>query len=44
METLLVIKWYFFFFLQITLRGHLMLTTLDEGVQGGCSVDISALE
>ena len=30
----------FFLFLQITFRGHLMLTTLDEGVQGGCSVDL----
>ena len=37
---LLVIKWYFFFFLQITFRGHLMLTTLDEGVLEGCSVDL----
>ena len=36
----LVLKWYFFFFLQITFRGHLMLTTLDEGVLGGCSVDL----
>ena len=37
---LLVIKWYFFFFLQITFRGHLMLTALDEGVLGGWSVDL----
>ena len=31
---LLVINWYFFLCLQITFRGHLMLTALDEGVLG----------
>ena len=39
-DCLLVIKWYFFFFLQITFWGHLMLTTLDEGILGGSSVDL----
>ena len=31
---------FFLFFCKSPFRGDLMLTTLDEGVLGGCSVDL----